>query len=77
MNEEIAIIARQSGKTYGALIDYATDLQQRVEKLNNILNELEEYIGQKWYISFDNESIEFKVARDILNKLKALKDDNK
>lgn len=57
------------------------DLQQKVEeknkeidRLNNIINELEKYIGQEWYC-FDNESIEFKVARDILNKLKALKED--
>lgn len=43
-------------------------------KCENALNELEKYIGQEWYC-FDNESIEFEVARDILDKLKALKED--
>ena len=57
-----------------------TYLQQKVEekdkeidRLNNIIAELEKYIGREWYC-FDNESIEFKVARDILDKLKELKE---
>ena len=39
----------------------------------NILTELEEYIGQEWYC-FDNESIEFEVAKDILEKIQELKE---
>lgn len=57
-----------------------TDLQneikiknKEIERLNNIINELEKYIGQEWYC-FDNESIEFEVARNILIKLKELKE---
>lgn len=43
----------------------------------NIINELEKYISQEWYC-FDNESVEHEVAKNILNKLKELKErDNK
>lgn len=52
------------------------ELYKKIDRLNNIINELEKYIGQEWYC-FDNESIEFEVARDILDKLKELKENNK
>lgn len=45
---------------------------QEIERLNNIINELEKYIGQEWYC-FDNESVEYEVAKNILDKLKELK----
>ena len=45
------------------------EIQQELEKYKNIVDKLERYICQEWYC-FDNESVEFKVARDILNKLK-------
>ena len=48
-------------------------LQQENKQLKSILTELEEYIGQEWYC-FDNESIEFEVAKDILNKIQELKE---
>ena len=44
-------------------------------KLNNIINELERYIGNEYYC-FDNESLEFKIAKDILDKLQELKGSN-
>ena len=50
--------------------------EKEIDRLNNIIEELEKYIGQEWYC-FDNESIEFKVARDVLDKLKELKENNK
>lgn len=46
---------------------------KEIERLNNIINELEKYIGQEWYC-FDNESIEFEVSKNILDKLKELKE---
>lgn len=55
--------------------DYYFEQQKEIDRLNNIIDELEKYIGQEWYC-FDNESIEFKVARDILNKLKELKENS-
>ena len=45
------------------------------DRLNNIINELEKYIGNEYYC-FDNESLEFKIAKDILNKLQELKGSN-
>lgn len=48
-------------------------LKKQLQQKGNIINELEKYIGQEWYC-FDNESIEFKVARDVLDKLKELKE---
>ena len=47
-----------------------------IERLNNIINELEKYIGNEYYC-FDNESLEFKIAKDILDKLQELKGSNK
>lgn len=47
-----------------------------IGRLNNIINNLINYIGQEWYC-FDNESIEFYVAKDILNKLQELKGSDK
>ena len=46
---------------------------KEIERLNNIINELEKYIGAEWYC-FDNESVEFEVAKDILDKLQELKE---
>lgn len=55
------------------------------EKLNNALNgkitnfkfkkweELKKYIGEEWYC-FDNESLEFEIAKSILNKMKELEE---
>lgn len=34
-------------------------------------NKLKEYIGSEWYC-FDNESVEFEVAKSILNKMQEL-----
>ena len=55
------------------ILNLIIDLKCENDRLNNIINELEKYIGQEWYC-FDNESIEFEVARDILDKLKELKE---
>ena len=34
-------------------------------------NKLKEYIGTEWY-SYDNDSVEFEVARDILDKMEEM-----
>lgn len=49
---------------------------KEIERLNYIINNLINYIGQEWYC-FDNESVEFYVAKDILNKLQELKGEDK
>lgn len=45
---------------------------QELERYKNIVDELEKHICKEWYC-FDNESVEFEVSKDILNKLKELK----
>lgn len=46
-------------------------LQQENKQLKNNWNKLKKYIGSEWYC-FDNESVEFEVARSILNKMQEL-----
>lgn len=46
-------------------------LQQEIQRKDNIINELKKHIGEEWYC-YDNESIEFKVAKDVLDKIKEL-----
>jgi len=55
------------------LISQDIEKDKEIERLNNIIDELEKYICQEWYC-FDNESDEFKIARSILDKLKELKE---
>lgn len=43
-------------------------LQQENKQLKDNWNKLKEHIGAEWYC-FDNESVEFEVAKDILNKM--------
>lgn len=57
-----------------ALMQKYEELEQEIDRLNNIIDELEKYIGQEWYC-FDNESVEHHVAWHILMKLKELKGD--
>lgn len=47
------------------------DLQQENKQLKDNWNKIKEYIGTEWYC-FDNESVEFKVAKNILNKMQEL-----
>lgn len=43
----------------------------RYEKQVDNWNKLREYIGTEWYC-FDNESVEFEIAKDILDKMQEL-----
>ena len=53
------------------LVSYIKKLQQENKQLKDNWNKLKEYIGSEWYC-FDNESVEFEVAKDILNKMQKL-----
>lgn len=44
-----------------------------LKQLEHNWNELKKYIGSEWYC-FDNESVEYDVAKDILNKMQELED---
>ena len=41
------------------------------KQLKDNWNKLKEYIGTEWY-SYDNDSVEFEVARDILDKMEEM-----
>lgn len=43
--------------------------------IENNWNKLKEYIGAEWYC-FDNESVEFEIAKNILNKMQELEQGN-
>ena len=46
-------------------------LLKKNKRLQNNWNELKKYIGSEWYC-FDNESVEFEVAKNILDKMTEL-----
>ena len=46
-------------------------LYNRIIELQNNWNELKKYISSEWYC-FDNESVEFEVARKIIKKAQEL-----
>ena len=48
--------------------------QQELNQCKNNWEELKKYIGEEWYC-FDNESLEFEIAKSILNKMKELEED--
>jgi hypothetical protein len=49
--------------------------QQELDQYKNNWEELKKYIGKEWYC-FDNESLEFEIAKSILNKMKELEENN-
>ena len=53
------------------LVAYIKQLQQENKQLKDNWNKLKDYIGSEWYC-FDNESVEFEVAKSILNKMQEL-----
>lgn len=58
---------RQDGKKF-------KELQQKYDKQLDNWNKLKEYIGTEWY-SYDNDSVELEVAKDILNRMQELERD--
>ena len=46
-------------------------LQQENKQLKDNWNKLKEYISNEWY-SYDNDSVEFEVAKDILDKMEEM-----
>lgn len=57
------------------LIDEIFDLHQELDQYKNNWEEIKKYIGEEWYC-FDNESLEFEIAKSILNKMKKLEKNN-
>ena len=53
------------------MIEKYIDEFEENKQLKNNWNKLKEYIGTEWY-SYDNDSVEFEVARDILDKMEEM-----
>ena len=53
------------------LVSYIRELQQENKQLKDNWNKLKEYIGTEWY-SYDNDSVEFEVSKDILDKMEEM-----
>ena len=51
-------------------------LQQENKQSKDNWNKLKEYIGTEWY-SYNNDSVEFEVARDILDKMEEIMEGDK
>ena len=55
----------------GNLVNAFNEVCEKYYKLQNNWNELKKYICAEWYC-FDNESVEFEVARKIMEKAQEL-----
>ena len=53
------------------LVSCIEELQQKNKQLKDNWNKLKEYISTEWY-SYDNDSVEFEVAKDILDKMEEM-----
>ena len=51
--------------------EYRNNCFELNKKQKDNWNKLKEYISNEWY-SYDNDSVEFEVAKDILNKMEEI-----
>lgn len=63
--------AKTHDSSFKKLQDKYKQLQQENKQLKDNWNKLKEYIGIEWYC-FDNESVEFEIAKDILYKMQEM-----
>ena len=74
MNEEKIIEKFVNSKDFFVIENYISKpYEETIEELEHNWNELKKYIGSEWYC-FDNESVEYDVAKDILNKMQELEE---
>lgn len=64
---------QQENKQLKERIEYLerSNKRQEISDLEDNWNKLRKHVGLEWY-SYDNESVEFEVAKDILNKMQEL-----
>ena len=56
---------------YNQCAKLLNETEEQCKKQKDNWNKLKEYISTEWY-SYDNDSVEFEVARDILDKMKEM-----
>ena len=56
---------------YNQCAKLLNETEEQYKKQKDNWNKLKEYISTEWY-SYDNDSVEFEVARDILNKMEEM-----
>ena len=56
---------------YNQCAKLLNETEEQCKKLKDNWNKLKEYISNEWY-SYDNDSVEFEVARDILDKMEEM-----
>lgn len=56
---------------YNQCAKLLNEIEEQYKKQKDNWNKLKEYISTEWY-SYDNDSVEFEVARDILNKMEEM-----
>lgn len=56
---------------YNKCAKLLNETEEQCKKQKDNWNKLKEYISNEWY-SYDNDSVEFEVARDILDKMKEM-----
>lgn len=56
---------------YNLCAKLLNETEEQYKKQKDNWNKLKEYIGTEWY-SYDNDSVEFEVAKDILDKMEEM-----
>ena len=56
---------------YNQCAKLLNETEEQCKKLKDNWNKLKEYIGTEWY-SYDNDSVEFEVSKDILDKMEEM-----
>ena len=71
-NQELKEDIEEISTSHFILFKRYDKTEKENQKLVKVIDELKKHICSEWYC-FDNESVEFEVAKDILNKLTELK----
>ena len=82
LDEEYGCSYTRLGELHDFYFEKYTDQKQEIQRLNNIIEELEKYINdtENWYIDFVHSYIDkkpFLLVENLKNKLKELKEDKK
>ena len=57
--------------SYNKCAELLNKTEEQYKNQKDNWNKLKEYIGTEWY-SYDNDSVEFEVAKDILDKMEEM-----